>query len=115
MNNTELMWDFPVRDGVSFHNANRVHPLMQLRVEKLIRGLARDGNIRRLVLFGSALEFRCDSNSDLDIYIEKQQSEKKLEFLPELDCEVDIVADLPPDSRLYQEIERTGLVLFERE
>lgn len=114
MNNMELMWDFPVRDGVSFHNANRVHPLMQARVEKLICGLARDGNIRRLVLFGSALQFRCDSYSDLDIYIEKQQPGKRLEFLPELDCEVDIVTNLSPDSKLYQEIDRTGLVLFER-
>lgn len=114
MNNVELMWDFPVREGVSFQNANRVHPLMQIRVEKLIDGLSRDENIRRLVLFGSALQFRCDSRSDLDIYIEKQDSEKKLEFLPDIDCEVDIVTNLSFDSKLYREIERTGLVLFER-
>ena len=37
MNNMKNMWDFPVKEGVSFQNANRVHPLMQARVEKLPR------------------------------------------------------------------------------
>lgn len=114
MNNTDNMWDFPVLEGISFQNANRVHPLMQGRVEKLIRELKKDKNIRKLVLYGSSLEFRCSSFSDIDIYIEKYDSEKKLVFLPELDCEIDIITNLRPDSKLYQKIEQTGLLLFER-
>lgn len=111
---TEDMWDFPVMEGVSFRDANRVHPLMQGRVEKLLHALAKDSNIRRVVLFGSSLEFRCSSSSDIDLYIEKYDPEKKLQYFPELDCEVDIVTNLSPDHRLYREIERTGFVLFER-
>lgn len=114
MDNTKSMWDFPVREGVSFQNANHVHPLMQVRVEKLIRSMYMDKNIRKLVLFGSSLEFRCNSSSDIDIYIEKYEKDRKLEYFPDLDCEVDIVTNLSPDSKLYQEIERTGLLLFER-
>ena len=76
MNNTENMWDFPVMEGVSFPNANRVHPLMQRRVEKLIHELGKDQNIRRLILFGSSLEFRCSNTSDIDLYIEKREPEK---------------------------------------
>ena len=114
MNNTENMWDFPVMEGVSFPNANRVHPLMQRRVEKLIHELGKDQNIRRLILFVSSLEFRCSSTSDIDLYIEKREPEKKLAYLPELDCETDIITNLPPDNQLYQKIEQTGLVLFER-
>lgn len=114
MNHTDHMWDFPVLEGVSFQNANRVHPLMQKRVETLICGLEKDKNIHRLILYGSSLEFRCSSFSDIDIYIEKYDPRKKLEFLPELDCEIDIITNLPPDNRLYQKIEETGLLLFER-
>ena len=114
MNNTENMWNFPIMEGVFFPNANRIHPLMQRRVEKLIRELAKDQNIRRLILFGSSLEFRCGSNSDIDLYIEKYDPEKKLANLPELDCETDIITNLPPDNKLYQKIEQSGLVLFER-
>ncbi len=114
MNNYKNMWDFPIMDGVSFTDANRIHPLMQKRVGILIDALGRDENVHKAVLFGSSLEFRCDSRSDIDLYIEKYDNEKKLEILPELDCEVDVVTNLPPESRLYQEIERTGLLLFER-
>ena len=114
MDNTKSRWDFPVCEGVSFQNANHVHPLMQTRVEKLIRSMYRDKNICKLVLFGSSLEFRCNSNSDIDIYIEKYDKEKKLEYFPDLDCEVDIVTNLSPDSKLYQEIDKKGLLLFER-
>ncbi|MCD7813648.1 MAG: nucleotidyltransferase domain-containing protein [Lachnospiraceae bacterium] len=115
MNNYNNMWDFPVTDGVSFFNANRVHPLMQKRVDVLISALKKDDNIRKLVLFGSSLEFRCDSYSDIDLYIEKYDKDKKIENFPELDCEVDVITNLSPDSRLYQEIDRTGLLLFERQ
>lgn len=114
MRRSEDMWDFPVVEGVTFQGANRIHPLMQRRVEKLIHELGKDQNIRRLILFGSSLEFRCNSFSDIDLYVEKYNSEKKLENFPELDCEIDIVTNLRSDNKLYQEIERTGLVLFER-
>lgn len=114
MSDIDNRWDFPVMEGVTFRNANRVHPLMQGRVEQLIYELGRDENIRRVVLFGSSLEFRCSSYSDIDLYIEKYDPEKRLANLPELDCETDIITNLPPDNRLYQEIEKTGLLLFER-
>lgn len=114
MDNMKNMWDFPVMEGVTFKNANRVHPLMQARVEKLIHYLSIDKNIKRLVLFGSSLEFRCNSYSDIDLYIEKYVNEKKLVQIPEMDCEVDIVTNLPPDSALYHEIDSKGLLLFER-
>ncbi|MCD8397070.1 MAG: nucleotidyltransferase domain-containing protein [Lachnospiraceae bacterium] len=114
MNSFNNMWDFPVIEGVSFVNANRVHPLMQRRVDVLISALKKNDNIRKLVLFGSSLEFRCNSYSDIDLYIEKYDKDKKIGNFPELDCEVDVITDLPSDSRLYQEIDRTGLLLFER-
>ncbi len=114
MDHIENMWDFPVMEGVAFPKANRVHPLMQRRTEKLIQELSKDPNIRRIALFGSSLEFRCSSASDIDLYIEKYDPRKKLAHVPELDCELDIITNLQPDNKLYQEIEQTGLLLFER-
>ena len=114
MNDMKNMWDFPVMEGVSFPNANRVHPLMQRRVQTMICELGKDQNVRKLILFGSSLEFRCSSTSDIDLYIEKLDLTKKLEHLPELDCETDIITNLPPDNKLYQQIVQTGLLLFER-
>lgn len=114
MNNYNRMWDFPVAEGVSFPDANRVHPLMQKRIDRLIQELTKDSNIQKIVLFGSSLEFRCDSNSDIDLYIEKYDREKALRSFPDLDCEVDVITNLPHESSLYKEIDKTGLLLFER-
>lgn len=113
MNHFDNMWDFEIKKGVSFCHANRVHPLMQERVQKVLDTLACDENIKKIVLFGSSLEFRCSSVSDLDLYIEKYNKTLPLKKEPILDCEIDIVTNLNPDSRLYAEIDRTGLLLFE--
>jgi len=115
MNDYKNMWDFPLVDIVEFPDANRIHPIMQKRVDTLIRILSRDNNIRKVVLFGSSLEFRCDSSSDIDLYIEKFDKDKKMENLPDLGCEVDVITNLSPESGLYQEIDKTGLLLFERQ
>lgn len=44
----------------------------------------------------------------------KHDKDKRLEPLPEVGCEVDIVTNLPPESALYHEIDDKGLLLFER-
>lgn len=74
MNNFQEMWDFDVREGVDFLHCNRVHPLMQTRVQNLLKELKQDKNINKIVLFGSSLEFRCSSYSDIDLYKEALMS-----------------------------------------
>lgn len=114
MNNYDYMWDFVVLDGVDFQDCNRVHPLMQKRVQTILQNLSQDTNVKKIVLFGSSIEFRCNSYSDIDLYIEKYNHDKPLEKDYEIDCEVDLIFDLNPSSRLYQEIDKKGLLLFER-
>ena len=50
----------------------------------------------------------------MDIYIEKKNKNLPLKTEPMLDCEVDIVCNLDPESDLYREINRKGLLLYER-
>ena len=114
MRDAAEFWTFPVKSGVSFKNAEKVHPLMQTRIEKILKAAEKEPNIKKLVLFGSSLEFRCSSYSDIDLYAETYDPDLNLRFLPELDCEVDLITNLPHDVRLYKEIDRTGLLLFER-
>ncbi len=114
MNQFQEMWDFDVKEGVDFLHCNRVHPLMQTRIQKILQELKQDTNIKKIVLFGSSLEFRCSSYSDIDLYIEKENPALPLEKEPVLDCELDLVMNLDRENRLYQEIDRTGLLLFER-
>ena len=90
MDNYKQMWDFPVVDNINFPNVNRIHPLMQRNVAKLYNELKSDENIERVILYGSALDFRCNSNSDIDLYIEKYNTDLKVKSLPDLECEIDI-------------------------
>ena len=115
MDNYKQMWDFPVVDNINFPNVNRIHPLMQRNVAKLYNELKSDENIERVILYGSALDFRCNSNSDIDLYIEKYNTDLKVKSLPDLECEIDIIFNLDKSSRLYKEIDKMGLTLFERE
>ena len=115
MDNYRQMWDFPVVDNINFPNVNRIHPLMQRNVAKLYNELKSDENIERVILYGSALDFRCNSNSDIDLYIEKYNTDLKVKSLPDLECEIDIIFNLDKSSRLYKEIDKMGLTLFERE
>ena len=114
MNNFKAMWDFEVKKGVDFMHCNRVHPLMQARVQKILQELQQDSNIKKIVLFGSALEFRCSSYSDIDLYIEKEDPSLPLQNEPVSDCELDLIMNLDHENRLYKEIDRTGLLLYER-
>ena len=66
MNDFSNMWDFCVLEGVDFPYCNRVHPLMQRRVQALLKIMKEDSNIEKIILFGSSLEFCCSSFSDLD-------------------------------------------------
>ncbi len=114
MNNFKEMWDFGAKDGVDFLHCNHVHPIMQDRVQKILQIMQKDENVKRIVLFGSSLEFRCSSYSDIDLYIEKIDPKLPLKKEPEIDCELDLVMDLDHENQLYKQIERTGLLLYER-
>lgn len=81
MNDFRNMWNFEVKDGVNFPQANRVHPLMQKRVQRLLEVLSADSNIRKIVLFGSSLNGISDK---LREELQEEDTRKKImSFLPE--------------------------------
>lgn len=97
-------------------NAQYIHPLKQNLVQSYVECFERDDNIKAVVIFGSSVEFRCNSNSDLDICIERYDGEKGFRDYPEEYLEeTDIVYwDLIGD-RLRKEIETKGIVVLDKE
>ncbi|WP_289285560.1 hypothetical protein [Parablautia intestinalis] len=75
MNGFDNMWDFEVKEGVTFKHANRVYSIMQKRIQKILEELSGESNIKKIVLYGN-LDYK---------------------------------------SRLYEEISKTGLLLYEKE
>lgn len=115
MNDYEEMWNFDVVVDSTLKDINRIHPLKQQDTDVLFKHLQQDRNIRSIVIFGSALDMRCNGRSDLDVYVETDHPESRIELpYEELNTEIDLVRDLKHTSRLYQEIDRTGLEIYRR-
>lgn len=111
----ENMWDFDVMIESDMPDINRVHPMVQSSADALYRAFLQDDNIRLFAIFGSGVDISCNLYSDLDVYVETADTEKRVELpYEELKVEIDLLRDLRHDSPLYQRITETALVVFER-
>ncbi len=102
--------------GIRFLNAEYVHPLKQDLVQEFQRDFERDANIKAAIVFGSGVEFRCNSYSDLDLCIERYDPEKPFHYDAAGNGEaVDIIYADRMGDRLRREIEEKGIVVYDRE
>ena len=93
-----------------------IHPLKQQLVQSYAACFERDSNIKAAIIFGSSVEFHCHSFSDLDLCIERYNPGKGVRDYPqEYLEETDIVYLDAVGTRLKQEIEQKGIVIFDRE
>lgn len=115
-NHYELHFRFEVKEHIRFVNAQYIHPLKQKLVQSYVDRFAADSNMKAAIIFGSSVEFRCRSNSDLDICIERYDKEKPFRDYPdEYLEETDIVYWDALGDRLRSEIEKKGIVVWDRE
>lgn len=115
MNNYDEHFKFIVKDGVDFPNAEFIHPLKQLDGQILYEELLADENIVLFVVFGSAVDFRCNSYSDMDIYLERKDREVYHKFSYEFKTELDVLYDIDDkESGIWKSIDRDGIIIFDR-
>lgn len=116
-NNFDLHFTFERKhSGIRFLNAEYVHPLKQDLVQEFQQDFEGDANIKAAIVFGSGVEFRCNSYSDLDLCIERYDTDKAFRYRAADDGKpVDIVYADRIGERLRREIEEKGIVVFDRE
>ncbi len=115
-NHYDLQFRFEIKNGIHFTNAQYIHPLKQYLVQSYVTCFDRDLNVKAAVIFGSSVEFHCHSFSDLDICIERYDTEKGFRDYPqEYMEETDIVYFDAIGTHLKREIEQKGIVVFDRE
>ncbi len=81
---------------------------------EIIECLSQDENVRYIVIFGSSVDFSCNSFSDIDVYVHLMDERKPLKRKPQIRSEVDYIYNLDENNQLFIEIERTGVVVYER-
>ncbi|MCI9176155.1 MAG: nucleotidyltransferase domain-containing protein [Lachnospiraceae bacterium] len=113
-NHFEDKYIFDNYSGCRYQNVERIHPLKQKEVGKMIDCLKEDDNVEYIVIFGSSADFSCNSYSDIDVYIKLVDKDRPLKQKPAISSEVDYIYNLDQDNALFREIERTGVLVYER-
>ncbi|MCD8014294.1 MAG: nucleotidyltransferase domain-containing protein [Lachnospiraceae bacterium] len=113
-NNFDLHFIFDLKnENIRFLNAEYVHPLKQELVQELQADFEQDENVKMAIVFGSAVEFRCNSYSDLDLCIERYSFDKPFRYGT---CEeIDILYWDRIGGKLKEEIAQKGIVVYDRE
>lgn len=96
-----------------FQNCEHVYPIQQSRVKELIRILGNDENVKRMLVFGSSVTDNCHIDSDVDVYVELVE-DKTCSIREFVDFAYDLWTNYNVDSRLKDEILKTGVPVYER-
>lgn len=116
-NNYDLHFSFELKNNrIDFLHAEYVHPLKQELVQEFQQDFKNDENVKAAIVFGSGVEFRCNSHSDLDLCIERYEPDKVFHYEAAAGGEpVDLLYADRVGGRLRKEIEEKGIVVYDRE
>lgn len=96
-----------------FMNDSKIFPTQQKDVKKIIDAYSKDSNVTKLIIFGSSVTSACNPWSDIDLYAELIEN-KNLPNVGLQDVALDAWTNYTVDSALMQEINKKGVVVYER-
>ncbi len=97
-----------------FENCEKIYPIQQKKVKQMINNIKEDSNVEKIVVFGSSVQDTCHMGSDVDFYIVLKQ-DQKITFKETLSFMYDIWTNYTVDSRMYEEITKKGVTVYERD
>lgn len=92
-------------------------------IKNMVYEILANTEVEKAILFGSYAKNKPTKNSDIDILIDSRGKIKGLKFFAmvdkireKLDKEVDVIEKLEIDknSKIEKEIEKTGVVIYEK-
>lgn len=99
--------------------SDKIYSVEEIR--RLVNPVLSRNNVRKAVLFGSYVKGSADEKSDVDILLDSGLKGLRFVGLIEdirfaLDKDVDVfdVTHIVPDSKIYSEISRDGVVIYEK-
>ena len=104
-------WRVCIQDP--FENCEKIYPIQQKKVKQMINNIKEDSNVEKIVVFGSSVQDTCHMGSDVDFYIVLKQ-DQKITFKETLSFMYDIWTNYTVDSRMYEEITKKGVTVYER-
>lgn len=116
---TLLLTKFPVVVTSDCRNIHRVYPLKQKEVAAIYDAVKDCKEVRKVIIFGSAVTGYCHVGSDLDICIDADASDgMKIYELQKIigticDWNCDIIMYSNMGNRLKETVGKEGVVIYE--
>lgn len=92
-------------------------------IKQILQEVLKNEPVKQVILFGSYAKSEADNNSDIDLIIDTQQTLKGFALL-KLICNIQEKLQKDVDgfekssvienSKIYEEIQRTGVVVYEK-
>jgi len=92
-------------------NCEKIYPLQQKSIQKIVDSLKDNNNIKKIIIFGSSVTTKCHINSDIDIYLELKEN-KKINF-PFVERAYDYWNNFTVNDLLMKEIQDKGVIVYE--
>lgn len=102
---------FEVMNQVHFRNAEKVHPIMQRDVQKIVDSLSAHVEVKKIIIFGSAITYRCTYDSDIDIYVELAKDKNVKAY--NVETPVDYWTNYSVDPKMLEEIINKGVTIYD--
>jgi predicted nucleotidyltransferase len=107
-----MAWRCILEENDRFQNANHIFPTQQRDVASIIKEWEKDSRIKKITIFGSSVTSACNPWSDVDIYVELNSD--FYPRIPKIENPADVFTNFEVDDRLLEEINRTGVVVYEK-
>lgn len=114
---------FPIVVNNSNYECNRIHPLMQSKVNDLYNYIKTLNSVSKVIVFGSSVNIRCNKQSDIDIAVElkadhftKEEQNKiseQIQIITSYNADVVWLNTLDQNTKLYNNICMKGVVIYE--
>ena len=114
---------FPIIISNDNYECNRIHPLMQKKVNEIYNIIKNYKEIEKVVLFGSSVNIRCNNNSDIDIAIKIKDEyfnrsiqniiSETIGEITNYNCDIVWINTIDKLSLLFNNINTLGVIIYE--
>lgn len=122
--NKDKVFYFPIVVNNSNYQANRIHPLMQRVVNDIYEYVKTNNSIEKVIIFGSAINIRCNNKSDIDVALKIRNECFNIEYRNKISEIIQEISNFNADiiwlntidknSRLYENVCKKGVVIYEQ-
>lgn len=102
---------FEITNSKPYKNNDKIHPIHQNDVQKILETLKEYSEVKSVVVFGSSVEETCNYQSDIDIYVELKKDINIKKY--NIDTPVDYWTNYTVCPEILKEIKKKGVVVYD--